>query len=144
MWHCFISLHFKFYFICSHPSAHRMHLSPMENFIVSRLLTPTQSSLARSRSTLMLSEQYDNPGKKMWITHFEIVMVWFWLHLSSHWKECSTMNRMTIYMIVQNQRWTKLFMIVYFKTWKNASSYLSCSQCLFKKNIVKINKITKT
>ncbi|XP_064927623.1 MAP7 domain-containing protein 2 isoform X1 [Columba livia] len=41
--------------------AHRMHLSPMENFIVSRLLTPTQSSLARSRSTLMLSEQYDNP-----------------------------------------------------------------------------------
>uniref|UniRef100_A0A8D0KTI3 MAP7 domain containing 2 n=1 Tax=Strix occidentalis caurina TaxID=311401 RepID=A0A8D0KTI3_STROC len=41
--------------------AHRMHLSPMENFIVSRLLTPTQSSLARSRSTLMLSEQYNNP-----------------------------------------------------------------------------------
>ncbi|XP_030906863.1 MAP7 domain-containing protein 2 isoform X4 [Melopsittacus undulatus] len=40
--------------------AHRMHLSPMENFIVSRLLTPTQSSLARSRSTLMLSE-YNNP-----------------------------------------------------------------------------------
>ncbi|XP_067153242.1 MAP7 domain-containing protein 2 isoform X2 [Apteryx mantelli] len=42
--------------------AHRMHLSPMENFIVSRLLTPTQSSLARSRSTLMLSEQYNNPA----------------------------------------------------------------------------------
>ncbi|XP_048143413.1 MAP7 domain-containing protein 2 isoform X1 [Corvus hawaiiensis] len=41
--------------------AHRMHLSPMENFIVSRLLTPTQSSLARSRSTLMLSEQYSTP-----------------------------------------------------------------------------------
>uniref|UniRef100_A0A663E107 MAP7 domain containing 2 n=1 Tax=Aquila chrysaetos chrysaetos TaxID=223781 RepID=A0A663E107_AQUCH len=41
--------------------AHRMHLSPMENFIVSRLLTPTQSSLARSRSTLVLSEQYNNP-----------------------------------------------------------------------------------
>ncbi|XP_019138516.1 MAP7 domain-containing protein 2 isoform X4 [Corvus cornix cornix] len=41
--------------------AHRMHLSPMENFIVSRLLTPTQSSLARSRSTLMLSEQYNTP-----------------------------------------------------------------------------------
>ncbi|KAM6418972.1 MAP7 domain-containing protein 2 isoform 1-T1 [Pluvialis apricaria] len=41
--------------------AHRMHLSPMENFIVTRLLTPTQSSLARSRSTLMLSEQYNNP-----------------------------------------------------------------------------------
>ncbi|KAM9020623.1 MAP7 domain-containing protein 2 isoform 2-T2 [Ara ararauna] len=41
--------------------AHRMHLSPMENFIVSRLLTPTQSSLARSRSTLMLSE-YNNPA----------------------------------------------------------------------------------
>ncbi|XP_067401106.1 MAP7 domain-containing protein 2 isoform X4 [Emydura macquarii macquarii] len=40
--------------------AHRMHLSPMENFIVSRLLTPTQSSLARSRSTLMLSEQYND------------------------------------------------------------------------------------
>ncbi|XP_031413128.1 MAP7 domain-containing protein 2-like isoform X1 [Meleagris gallopavo] len=45
--------------------AHRMHLSPMENFIVSRLLTPTQSSLARSRSTLMLSEQYNNPGKNV-------------------------------------------------------------------------------
>ncbi|XP_027493404.1 MAP7 domain-containing protein 2 isoform X2 [Corapipo altera] len=42
--------------------AHRMHLSPMENFIVSRLLTPTQSSLARSRSTLMLSEQYNTPA----------------------------------------------------------------------------------
>ncbi|XP_064330535.1 MAP7 domain-containing protein 2 isoform X1 [Phalacrocorax carbo] len=42
--------------------AHRMHLSPMENFIVSRLLTPTQSSLARSRSTLMLSEQCSNPA----------------------------------------------------------------------------------
>ncbi|XP_049690800.1 MAP7 domain-containing protein 2 isoform X2 [Accipiter gentilis] len=42
--------------------AHRMHLSPMENFIVSRLLTPTQSSLARSRSTLVLSEQYNNPA----------------------------------------------------------------------------------
>ncbi|KAM6418973.1 MAP7 domain-containing protein 2 isoform 2-T2 [Pluvialis apricaria] len=42
--------------------AHRMHLSPMENFIVTRLLTPTQSSLARSRSTLMLSEQYNNPA----------------------------------------------------------------------------------
>ncbi|XP_064008108.1 MAP7 domain-containing protein 2 isoform X3 [Pogoniulus pusillus] len=41
--------------------AHRMHLSPMENFLVSRLLTPTQSSLARSRSTLMLSEQCNNP-----------------------------------------------------------------------------------
>ncbi|KAM7181706.1 MAP7 domain-containing protein 2 isoform 1-T1 [Macrochelys suwanniensis] len=40
--------------------AHRMHLSPVENFIVSRLLTPTQSSLARSRSTLMLSEQYND------------------------------------------------------------------------------------
>ncbi|XP_066475887.1 MAP7 domain-containing protein 2 isoform X2 [Tiliqua scincoides] len=40
--------------------AHRMHLSPMENFIISRLLTPTQASLARSRSTLMLSEQYND------------------------------------------------------------------------------------
>ncbi|XP_032633884.1 MAP7 domain-containing protein 2 isoform X1 [Chelonoidis abingdonii] len=40
--------------------AHRMHLSPVENFIVSRLLTPTQSSLARSRSTLMLSEPYND------------------------------------------------------------------------------------
>ncbi|XP_075769547.1 MAP7 domain-containing protein 2 isoform X4 [Pelodiscus sinensis] len=40
--------------------AHRMHLSPVENFIVSRLLTPTESSLARSRSTLMLSEQYSD------------------------------------------------------------------------------------
>ncbi|KAM6447143.1 MAP7 domain-containing protein 2 isoform 5-T5 [Liasis olivaceus] len=40
--------------------AHRMHLSPMENFIISRLLTPTQASLARSRSTLMLSERYSD------------------------------------------------------------------------------------
>ncbi|ELK12899.1 MAP7 domain-containing protein 2 [Pteropus alecto] len=38
-------------------NAHRMHLSPTENFLVMRLLTPTQASLARSRSTLMLSEQ---------------------------------------------------------------------------------------
>uniref|UniRef100_F7A2M4 MAP7 domain containing 2 n=1 Tax=Ornithorhynchus anatinus TaxID=9258 RepID=F7A2M4_ORNAN len=38
--------------------AHRMHLSPMENLLVMRLLTPTQSSLARSRSTLMLSKPY--------------------------------------------------------------------------------------
>ncbi|XP_058568465.1 MAP7 domain-containing protein 2 isoform X2 [Neofelis nebulosa] len=37
--------------------AHRTHLSPMETFLVMRLLTPTQASLARSRSTLMLSEQ---------------------------------------------------------------------------------------
>ncbi|KAJ6667603.1 hypothetical protein lerEdw1_016724 [Lerista edwardsae] len=43
--------------------AHRMHLSPMENFIISRLLTPTQASLARSRSTLMLNEQYSDSGK---------------------------------------------------------------------------------
>ncbi|XP_074157061.1 MAP7 domain-containing protein 2 isoform X3 [Sminthopsis crassicaudata] len=41
----------------SSEKAHRMHLSPLENFIVMRLLTPTQSSLARTRSTLMLSEQ---------------------------------------------------------------------------------------
>ncbi|ETE68943.1 MAP7 domain-containing protein 2 [Ophiophagus hannah] len=39
---------------------HRMHLSPVENFIISRLLTPTQASLARSRSTLMLSERYND------------------------------------------------------------------------------------
>ncbi|XP_069060778.1 MAP7 domain-containing protein 2 isoform X2 [Pleurodeles waltl] len=37
--------------------AHRMHLSPMENGIVSRLLTPTHASLARSRSTALLTEQ---------------------------------------------------------------------------------------
>ncbi|XP_069493182.1 MAP7 domain-containing protein 2 isoform X2 [Ambystoma mexicanum] len=37
--------------------AHRMHLSPMENCIVSRLLTPTHASLARSRSTAVLTEQ---------------------------------------------------------------------------------------
>ncbi|MEE6468713.1 hypothetical protein FKM82_008357 [Ascaphus truei] len=37
--------------------AHRMYLSPMENFIVTRLLTPTHSSLARSRSTASLNEQ---------------------------------------------------------------------------------------
>ncbi|XP_043928188.1 MAP7 domain-containing protein 2 isoform X2 [Protopterus annectens] len=36
--------------------AHRMHLSPMENLIVSRLQTPTQSSLARSKSALVLSD----------------------------------------------------------------------------------------
>ncbi|XP_077199188.1 MAP7 domain-containing protein 2 isoform X3 [Paroedura picta] len=40
--------------------AHRMHLSPMENFLISRLLTPTQASLARSRSSLVLSEQYND------------------------------------------------------------------------------------
>ncbi|XP_044767646.1 MAP7 domain-containing protein 2 isoform X1 [Neomonachus schauinslandi] len=37
--------------------AHRTHLSPMETFLVMRLLTPTQASLARSRSALILSEQ---------------------------------------------------------------------------------------
>ncbi|XP_011733616.2 MAP7 domain-containing protein 2 isoform X5 [Macaca nemestrina] len=37
--------------------AHRMHLSPMEAILVSRLLTPTQSSLARSRASVMLSGQ---------------------------------------------------------------------------------------
>ncbi|KAM9181311.1 MAP7 domain-containing protein 2 isoform 1-T1 [Dugong dugon] len=42
---------------CSPDRAHRMHLSPMETFLVMRLLTPTQASLARSRSALMLSEQ---------------------------------------------------------------------------------------
>ncbi|KAG8450616.1 hypothetical protein GDO86_003043 [Hymenochirus boettgeri] len=36
--------------------AHRMQLSPSENFIVTRLLTPTHSSLARSRSMAMLNE----------------------------------------------------------------------------------------
>ncbi|XP_075052646.1 MAP7 domain-containing protein 2 isoform X2 [Mixophyes fleayi] len=40
--------------------AHRMYLSPMENFIVTRLLTPTHSSLARSRSTAMLNESCDS------------------------------------------------------------------------------------
>ncbi|CAJ0957354.1 unnamed protein product [Ranitomeya imitator] len=39
-----------------HKTTHRMYLSPMENFIVSRLLTPTHSSLIRSRSTAMLNE----------------------------------------------------------------------------------------
>ncbi|XP_073920563.1 MAP7 domain-containing protein 2 isoform X1 [Castor canadensis] len=42
---------------CSPDRAHRTHLSPMETFLVMRLLTPTQASLARSRSALMLSEQ---------------------------------------------------------------------------------------
>lgn len=52
----------------------------------------------------------------MWITHFETIEVWFWLHLSSCWKKWGTMNQMTIYVIVQNQRWTKLFMVaVYLK-----------------------------
>ncbi|XP_040279601.1 MAP7 domain-containing protein 2 isoform X1 [Bufo bufo] len=40
--------------------AHRMYLSPMENFLVSRLLTPTHSSLVRSRSTAMLHESCDS------------------------------------------------------------------------------------
>ncbi|XP_023442298.2 MAP7 domain-containing protein 2 isoform X3 [Dasypus novemcinctus] len=37
--------------------AHRMPLSSMETYLVMRLLTPTQASLARSRSALILSEQ---------------------------------------------------------------------------------------
>ncbi|XP_040194166.1 MAP7 domain-containing protein 2 isoform X5 [Rana temporaria] len=36
--------------------AHRMYLSPMENFLVTRLLTPTHSSLSRSRSLAVLNE----------------------------------------------------------------------------------------
>ncbi|KAM5182346.1 MAP7 domain-containing protein 2 isoform 1-T1 [Mantella aurantiaca] len=36
--------------------AHRLYLSPMENFLVTRLLTPTHSSLTRSRSVAVLNE----------------------------------------------------------------------------------------
>ncbi|XP_018410355.1 PREDICTED: MAP7 domain-containing protein 2 [Nanorana parkeri] len=36
--------------------AQRLYLSPMENFLVTRLLTPTHSSLTRSRSVAMLNE----------------------------------------------------------------------------------------
>lgn len=36
----------------------------METFLVMRLLTPTQASLARSRSVLMLSEQASDSGKR--------------------------------------------------------------------------------
>lgn len=36
----------------------------METFLVMRLLTPTQASLARSRSALMLSEQANDSGKR--------------------------------------------------------------------------------
>ncbi|KAM4818772.1 MAP7 domain-containing protein 2 isoform 2-T2 [Thomomys bottae] len=42
--------------------AHRTYLSPMENFLVMRLLTPTQASLARSRSAFMFSEQARDPA----------------------------------------------------------------------------------
>uniref|UniRef100_A0A8C5LSI2 MAP7 domain containing 2 n=2 Tax=Leptobrachium leishanense TaxID=445787 RepID=A0A8C5LSI2_9ANUR len=42
--------------------AHHMHLSPMENFIVTRLLTPTHSSLARSRSMAVLNESFSSPS----------------------------------------------------------------------------------
>ncbi|XP_037368524.1 LOW QUALITY PROTEIN: MAP7 domain-containing protein 2 [Talpa occidentalis] len=37
--------------------AHRTHLSPTEPFLVSRLLMPTQATIARDRSSLLLSEQ---------------------------------------------------------------------------------------
>ncbi|XP_039601483.1 MAP7 domain-containing protein 2-like isoform X5 [Polypterus senegalus] len=42
----------------THPAdrAHRLHLSPLENLLVSRLLMPTHSSLARCRSTSALSD----------------------------------------------------------------------------------------
>nr|XP_033806362.1 MAP7 domain-containing protein 2 isoform X2 [Geotrypetes seraphini] len=40
--------------------AHRISISAMEHNIISRLLTPTQSSLARSKSTVMLSEPSDS------------------------------------------------------------------------------------
>ncbi|XP_072284201.1 MAP7 domain-containing protein 2 isoform X2 [Pyxicephalus adspersus] len=36
--------------------ARRLYLSPMENFLVTRLLTPTHSSLSRSRSAAVLNE----------------------------------------------------------------------------------------
>ncbi|XP_064413324.1 MAP7 domain-containing protein 2 isoform X3 [Latimeria chalumnae] len=36
--------------------AHRLHLTPMENISLTRLLTPTRSSLARSRSIAVLSD----------------------------------------------------------------------------------------
>lgn len=41
-----------------------MHLSPTETILVMRLLTPTQASLARSRSAFMLSKQASDSGKR--------------------------------------------------------------------------------
>lgn len=78
---CFFPKNIMF-FICFHPSAHRMHLSPMENVIISRLLTPTQASLARSRSTLILFEQYNdsgkpNPRKNVWGTMQKLIRLGF-------------------------------------------------------------------
>lgn len=61
---CFVLISLFKIFIWFRPSAHRTHLSPMETFLVMRLLTPTQASLARSRSALMLSEQASHSGKR--------------------------------------------------------------------------------
>lgn len=44
-------------------SARRLQLSPWESSIVSRLLTPTHSFLARSKSTAALSGDAGNPIK---------------------------------------------------------------------------------
>uniref|UniRef100_A0A8C4S228 MAP7 domain containing 2 n=1 Tax=Erpetoichthys calabaricus TaxID=27687 RepID=A0A8C4S228_ERPCA len=58
----------------THPAdrAHRLHLSPLENLLVSRLLMPTHSSLARCRSTSALSDPCQEHSGKDQGRHFSV------------------------------------------------------------------------
>jgi len=48
--------------ICSHHLARRSQLSPLDSSIISRLLAPTQASLARSKSAATLSADGQDPS----------------------------------------------------------------------------------
>lgn len=61
---CFVWMLLFTFFIWFHPSAPCMPGTPPENLAVSRLLVPTQASLSRSRSTVLLPEQSGDPGKR--------------------------------------------------------------------------------
>lgn len=48
--------------ICSHRLARRSQLSPLDSSVISRLLAPTQASLARSKSAATLSADGQDPS----------------------------------------------------------------------------------
>lgn len=50
------------FLICSHYSARRFQISAVETSIINRLLTPTQASLAKSKSAAVLSAAGKDPS----------------------------------------------------------------------------------
>lgn len=50
------------FLICSHRLARRSQLSPLDSSVISRLLAPTQASLARSKSAATLSADGQDPS----------------------------------------------------------------------------------